>query len=280
MRKIFTVYISFLLAVFPGFVFGKGKKISKIVVDAGHGGKDFGAQGSFSMEKNVTLAVALKLGKILSDSIKNLQVIYTRTTDEYPTLVQRHDIANQAKADLFIAVHANSTPYTYTRSLTGYKTVKKHKKTVKQPIYKLTRHHETSRMGVETYVLGLKRMGQQGGEVQDEFSSDSTSSGLLNDNDPQTAIIISQYTEAFLKRSVRLGSKIQEQFAEEKRPDLGVKQMSLEVLAGSAMPGVLVEIGFINNPQEEAYLNSEKGQHEVAMAIFRGIRAYKNDVEK
>jgi N-acetylmuramoyl-L-alanine amidase len=123
-------------------------------------------------------------------------------------------------------------------------------------------------------------MKQLGNEVQGEFSKDSSGEALLNANDPQTAIIVAQYTQNFLTRSVRLGSKIQEQVGLQGRPDLGVKQMPLEVLAGSAMPGVLVEIGFITNPQEEAYLNSEKGQHEVAMAIFRGIRAYKYEIEK
>ena len=280
MRSIIILFISFLTIIMPLSLIAKGKKITKIVVDAGHGGKDYGAQGAFSYEKNVTLGVALKLGQILTDSLKNLQVIYTRTTDAYPTLVERHDIANKAQADLFIAVHANSTPYTYTRTLKGYKTVKRHHKTVKQPIYNSVRHHETSRMGVETYVLGLHRMGQLGGEVEDEFTKDSTSNGLLNENDPATAIIVAQYTQAFLSRSVRLGTKIQEQFSEQGRGDLGVKQKGLEVLAGSAMPGVLVEIGFINNPQEEAYLNSEKGQTEVDLAIFRGIKAYKNEVEK
>lgn len=271
-----------LLAVMvPAGAFAGAKKVNKIVVDAGHGGKDFGAQGGFSYEKDVTLAVALRLGKMLSDSMKSLQVIYTRTTDAYPTLVERHDIANKAQGDLFIAIHANSTPYTYTKKLVGYKTVKRHHKNVKQPIYQTTRHHETSRMGVETYVLGLHRMGQLSGEVEDEFASkDSTSESLLNPNDPQTAIIIAQYTQAFLTRSVRLGSKIQEQFGQQGRADLGVKQKGLEVLAGSAMPGVLVEIGFINNPQEEAYLNSEKGQYEVALAIYRGIKAYKSEIEK
>ncbi len=280
MRTLFLCFISFLIAVAPIGAMAKGKKITKIVVDAGHGGNDIGARGAFSNEKDVTLAVALKLGKILSDSLKNLQVIYTRTTDMYPTLVERHDLANKEAADLFIAVHANSTPYTYTRTQIGTKTVKRHHKSVRQPVYKLTRHHETSRQGVETYVLGLKRMGQLGGEVQDEFSRDSATSGLLNENDPETAIIVAQYTQAFLARSVRLGTKIQEQFAEQSRPDLGVKQMSLEVLAGSAMPGVLVEVGFINNPTEEAYLNSEKGQREVAMAIYKGVKAYKAEVEK
>ncbi len=282
MRIITITFISVLTLLQPFLLHAKGKKVNKIVVDAGHGGKDYGAQGGFSYEKDVTLGVSLKLGKILSDSLKNLQVIYTRTTDAYPTLVERHDIANKAQADLFIAVHANSTPYTYTRKLVGYKTIKRHHKSVKQPIYQSTRHHETTRMGVETYVLGLHRMGQLGGEVQDEFTGgDSTSSnGLLNANDPQTAIIVAQYTQAFLSRSVRLGTKIQEQFSNQGRGDLGVKQKGLEVLAGSAMPGVLVEIGFINNPQEEAYLNSEKGQTEVAMAIYKGIKAYKSEIEK
>jgi len=277
MRYKFLLFI-LVLASIPCALSAKGKKINKIVIDAGHGGKDIGAQGAISNEKDITLAVTLKLGKILSDSMKNVQVIYTRTTDSYPSLVERHDIANQANADLFIAIHVNSTPFTYTKILEGYKTVKRHHKTVKQPIYKSIRHHETTRSGVETYVMGLHRAGQQN-EAIGEFG-DSVTNGLLNVNDPQTAIIVAQYSQAFLRKSVSLGSKIQEQFADEGRADLGVKQKGLEVLAGSAMPGVLVEIGFITNVQEEAYLNSEKGQREVAMAIYKGIKAYKAEIEK
>lgn len=260
-------------------VAAKGKKINRVVVDAGHGGKDFGAVGSISNEKDITLAVAMKLGKMIKDSLQNVGVIFTRTTDDYPSLTERHDIANQANADLFLSVHVNSTPYTYTRTLEGYKTVKRHHKTVRQPIYHSVRHHETTHGGVETYVLGLHRIGQQE-KGMGEFDIDSTAKGLLNPKDPQSAIIVAQYSQAFLTRSVKLGTKIQEQFAAEGRPDLGVKQKGLEVLAGSSMPGVLVEIGFITNVNEEAYLNSEKGQFEVALAIFRGIKAYKDDVEK
>jgi len=269
-----------LLAISPYSLEAKGKKISKIVIDAGHGGRDIGAQGAFSMEKNITLAVSLKLGKLLMDSMKGMEAIYTRTDDTYPSLSERHEIANKASADLFIAIHVNSTPFTYTKVLEGYKTVKRKKKTVKQPIYRSIRHHTTTRKGVETYVMGLHRSGQQKNAIGEYGDNVSDEPGLLNENDPQTAIIVAQYSQAFLGKSVTLGAKIQEQFSISGRPDLGVKQMGLEVLAGSAMPGVLVEIGFITNPDEEAYLNSEKGQYEVAVAIYRGIKAYKADIEK
>jgi len=275
----FTTLLVFFISGFCFISIAKGKKITKIIVDAGHGGKDFGAPGAFSHEKDITLAVALRLGKMIQDSMSSVSVVFTRTTDDYPSLVERHDIANQASADLFLSVHVNSTPYTYTRTLEGYKTVKRHHKNVRVPIYKSVKHHETTRSGVETYVLGLHRIGQQE-KGMGEFDIDSSARGLLNPKDPQTAIIVAQYSEAFLKRSVKLGTKIQEQFAAQGRADLGVKQKGLEVLAGSSMPGVLVEIGFITNTEEEHYLNSEKGQFEVAQAIYRGIKAYKADVEK
>jgi N-acetylmuramoyl-L-alanine amidase len=281
MRNILFLFVLLSAIIHtPILIYGKGKTISKIVLDAGHGGKDIGAQGAFSAEKDITLAITLKLGKLLQDSMKSVQVIYTRTTDSYPSLQDRHEIANRANADLFVCVHVNSTPFTKTRVLEGYRTVKRHHKTVKQPIYRYIQHHTTTRSGIETYVLGLGRVGQQN-EAIGEYSENVTNDlGLLNPDDPQTAIIISQYSQAFLNKSVSLASKIQEQFALQGRPDLGVKQMRLEVLAGSAMPGVLVETGFITNSVEEAYLNSEKGQQEVAMAIYKGIKAYKADAEK
>ena len=277
-----TKLIIFILLLTPVhfLLSAKGKTITKVVLDAGHGGKDIGAQGAFSKEKDITLGVTMKLGKIFADSLKSVQVVYTRTTDSYPTLQDRHEIANQANADLFIAIHVNSTPFTYTRVLEGYKTVKRHHKNVKQPIYRQIRHHETKRSGVETYVLGLRRNGQKESAIGEYSDNVSGESGLLNENDPQTAIIIAQYAQTFLSKSISLGGKIQEQFGKQGRPDLGVKQMDLEVLAGSAMPGVLVEVGFITNVEEETYLNSEKGQQEVALAIFKGIRAYKADLEK
>lgn len=276
-----TIYLLFLtLTIFPVALNAKGKKISKIVIDAGHGGKEPGAHGSFSDEKDITLAITLKLGKLVQDSMKNVDVIYTRTDDSYPTLISRHEIANKAGADLFISIHVNSTPYTYTRKVVGHKTVKRKGKSVRVPIYKSIRHHTTTRQGVETYVMGIHRAGQQKEAIGEYGDNVSEEPGLLNENDPQTDIIVTQYAQAFLGRSVILATKIQEQVELAGRKDLGVKQKGLEVLAGSAMPGVLVETGFITNSEEEAYLNSDKGQMEVAIAIYRGIKAYKMEVEK
>lgn len=280
MRTRFLLFIALIITLSPFSVLANGKKITKIVLDAGHGGKDFGARGEFSNEKDITLAVVLELGRIMADSLPNVNVIYTRTTDTYPSLVDRHEIANRSNADLFLSVHVNSTPYTYTRVQEGYRTVKKGHKHIKVPIYKSIRHHTTSANGVETYVLGLHRNSQKEGAIGEYGDSVTNEPGLLNENDPGTAIIVSQYAQAFLNRSISLGTKIQQQFSAEGRQDLGVKQKGLEVLAGSAMPGVLVEVGFITNPEEETYLNSPEGQHQVALAIYRGIRAYKADVER
>jgi len=279
--RIFLLLIAFSLTISAPFTaIANGKKVIKIVLDAGHGGTDIGARGKYSQEKNIALAVVLRLGKILSDSMKDVQVIYTRTTDEYPSLKDRHEIANRANADLFIAVHVNSTADKITKVFEGYRTVKKGKKRVKQRVYKIIRHHETAAHGTETYVLGLKRNSQKEDAIGEYSENVTDEPGLMKEDDPQTAIIIAQYSQAFFKRSVSLGSDIQRQFALQGRPDFGVKQKSLEVLAGSAMPGVLVEIGFINNPQEEDYLNSEQGLNEVTRAIYKGIKAYKTDVEK
>ncbi len=281
MRIKHVAYILFLsvLFCFPHRSAAVGKKISKIVLDAGHGGKDGGARGANSSEKDLTLAIVLKLGRIINDSFKSVTPLYTRVADVYPSLSDRHEVANQASADLFVSVHINSTPFWNERIQTGTRTVRHRRHTTTVPVYSSVRHHTTTRSGVETLVLGSirnnekeKAFGEFGDRVMDE-------PGLLNENDPQTAIIISQYTKAFLGRSVSLGTKIQDAFSVQGRTDLGVKQQSLEVLAGSYMPGVLVECGFITNPSEEDYMNSEKGQMEIAMAIFRGIKAYKEEVE-
>ncbi len=274
------ILLVFLLLTTPYCLLANGKKVTKIVLDAGHGGHDIGARGQFSQEKDLTLKVALRVGKLIQDSMKSVQVLYTRTSDIYPSLQERHEIANRADADLFVSIHVNSTADKIQRVPAGYRTVKKGKKRIKQRVYKVIRIHETEANGTETYVLGLSRNSQKERSIGEYGDNIVDEPGLLNENDPQTAIIIAQYSQAFLGRSVSLGTKIQDEFGKQGRRNIGVKQMSLEVLAGSAMPGVLIEIGFINNPEEEAYLNSEHGQNEVAHAIYKGILAYKKEIER
>lgn len=279
MRILTSIII--LLCSFPLYTAANDKKINKIVLDAGHGGPLPGAVGHFSKEKDITLAVTLKLGEMMKKGMKGREVIYTRTTDVDVHWVERHEIANRAKADLFVSIHVNSTPGTSTRVQSGYRYVKRNGKSVKVPKYVYQRDKTTQANGVETYVLGLSRNYQKEDAIG-EYSGNLTGEqeGLMDEKDPMTAIIIAQYSQAFLTSSVDLGSKIQKEFAQQGRLDRGVKQISVEVLAGCVMPGVLVEIGFINNIEEEKYLNSPEGQAEVATAIYKGIQAYIDAVER
>ncbi len=273
------LFLSLTLLMAVPFSGMAARQVKKIVLDAGHGGKDPGARGAISNEKDITLAVVLKLGQLIQQNMKDVQVVYTRTVDIYPSLSERHEIANSAKADLFISVHVNSTAGTTTRVYSGTKRVKSGKKYKTVPVYRTIHNRETSRTGTETYVLGLHRTGQKEDALADNADMVVDEGGMLNPNDPQTAIIIAQYSQAYLDKSINLGAKIEAEFAKTRRSD-GVKQKGLEVLAGSAMPGVLVEIGFINNPEEERFLNTPEGITNVSQSIFNGIRNYKSEIER
>lgn len=257
-----------------------GKRVTKIVLDAGHGGVDGGARGQFSNEKDLTMAIVNRVANLIRDSLPGMQVIFTRTTDFKVPLAERHEIANRAEADVFISVHINSTAGYTERVQTGTTYVGKGKKRRKVPTYRTIRHRETTTSGTETLVIGNIRQGEKAEAIGEYGEAIVGEPGLMNPADPQSAMIIAQYSAAFLGRSVSLAQAIQDNFAAQGRRDLGVKQQSLEVLAGSAMPGVLVECGFINNPEEEAYMNSEAGQKQIAYAIFRGIRQYKQETER
>ena len=271
-----------LLVLFIGMcgsVFGQ-RKMNHVVLDAGHGGKDPGAIGSFSKEKDIALAVTLKVRDILKRASPQLKTTLTRDSDFFVELKGRHAIANKANADLFVSIHINSTAGTTTRVRSGTKRVKKGKKWITVPVYKTIHNRSTKTSGTETYVLGLTRNDQKEKAIGEYGETVAEEPGLLDENDPTTAILIAQYSQAFLSRSVTLGSKVQQNFAKAGRNNLGVKQKSLEVLAGSAMPGVLIELGFINNQEEEAYMNSDAGQQALANAIATAILDYKKEVEK
>jgi N-acetylmuramoyl-L-alanine amidase len=228
-----------------------GKRLRKVVIDAGHGGRDPGCHGQYSYEKDIALDVSKQLGNLLKQNMSELRVLYTREFDWYPELKERHKIANDAKADLFISIHINSSP-----------------------------SRVTTANGTETYVLGLHRNDQKEGAIGEYAENFSQEGGLLNPQDPMTQILIAQYSQTFLASSILLGTFIEDEFQSQGRKSMGVKQKGLEVLAGSAMPAVLVELGFLNNPSEEAMLNSPQGKLNCANAIYKAIVRYRKEVEK
>jgi N-acetylmuramoyl-L-alanine amidase len=247
---IFTLLFSTILVLQPQHASAK-KKLRKVILDAGHGGRDPGCHGVYSYEKDITLAVAKKVGKMISDSLAEVKVAYTREYDWYPELKERTAFANQQKGDLFISIHVNSTP-----------------------------KRNSPVRGTLVLVCGPTRVGEKENAIGEHAENLEGSDDLLDPNDPMTPIIIAQYSQAFLTQSIVLGSKMNDEFAHQGRYTEGLRQQSLQVLASSAMPGVLVEIGYLNNNEEESYLNSEQGQNEVALSIFKAIKFYKEESEK
>ncbi|MBK7763574.1 MAG: N-acetylmuramoyl-L-alanine amidase [Bacteroidetes bacterium] len=260
----YTLYIlSALLSLFclsSSIDVSAKKKVRKIVIDAGHGGKDPGCHGVYSFEKDITLAVAKRVGQMVDEHYKDVKVVYTRDSDVLAggdlltikqSLVYRTEVANREKADLFISIHVNATP--------------KRNSPVK---------------GTLVLVCGPTRVDEKENAIGSHTENIDENEGLLDPSDPATQIIIAQYSQAFLTQSIVLGQKINDGFVDQGRVTEGLRQQSLQVLASSAMPGVLVEIGYLNNQDEENYLNSEVGQQEVATTLFNAIKAYKEVAEK
>lgn len=225
--------------------------LDTVVIDAGHGGHDPGAVANGIKEKDINLAVALKLGAYLEKFLK-VNVVYTRTDDNFVELQERGHIANQAGAKLFISIHANSAPYS---------------KSVR---------------GTETYILGLHRT-----EKAKEVMERENEVVHLEDNPDQynafyqNSIIRTLALSANLRMSEKLAGEIENQFANRaRRQSRGVKQAGLIVLWAASMPAVLVELGYLTNRFEAHYLNSEQGQDYLASAIFRAVRDFKHEYEK
>lgn len=227
--------------------------LNKVVIDPGHGGREPGAVGRRSMEKDIALAIALKLGEYIRENIDDVEVIFTRETDIFVPLHERARIANENNADLFISIHCNSA---------GSRTA----------------------IGTETFVMGLHRS-----QANLEVARRENKSILYEDdyletydgfdpNSPEASIIFTLYQNAHLEQSLQMASLVQEQFRERaRRIDRGVKQAGFLVLYNVTMPGVLIEAGFLSNPREEEYLMSETGQAHIASAIYRAFRSYKEE---
>ena len=229
--------------------------VKVVCIDAGHGGHDGGCQGPNSSEKDVALSIALKLGKFIEDNFKDVKVVYTRKTDVYLKLWERAAIANKAKADLFICIHANAA-------------------------------ESKAALGTETFVMGLHKS-----EANLKVAKRENSAILLEEdyktkysdfdpNSPESYIVLTMRQNAFVEQSLNLAAKIQKQFTDRVgRKDRGVKQAGFLVLHQTSMPSVLIETGFLTNKEEEKFLISNIGQDYMASAVYRAFKEYKSEIE-
>lgn len=270
---------------------GGGSKIKTIIVDAGHGGTDQGARGRYSTEAQITLQISLKLEEILKAQLPDTRIVMTRKTDIYHNVKEKANIANSQGGDLFVCVHVNAAPPIKHKELERYKTVtyykgkgKSRKKyTRKEPVY---RYWTTPnpRYGSSTYVFAADRMDNKANSIatDERFESESEVVDVPDPESPEAMIKARLWSQKFFKGSVRLASMIENEFTGIGRNSLGVLQRNekgIWVLQATNMPAVLVETGFITNQDEEDYLNSDKGQQEIAQAITRAVVNYKNLVD-
>jgi N-acetylmuramoyl-L-alanine amidase len=230
--------------------------VNRVVIDAGHGGKDPGALGAHSREKDIALAIALKTGEYITKYLPDVEVIYTRKTDVFVELYKRAKIANDNKASLFISIHCNAST-------------------------------STAASGTETYVMGLHKSAAnlevaklENAAILNEENFADMYEGF-DPNKDEDYITLTMFQNAFLDQSTMLADEIQRQFKERvNRKDRGVFQAGFIVLYRTTMPGVLVETGFISNPSDEKFLMSEDGQAYMASAIFRSFKFYKEEMER
>jgi N-acetylmuramoyl-L-alanine amidase len=232
--------------------------VKTIVLDAGHGGHDPGNLGTGrfkNTEKNVALTVSLLVGKYIEENFADVKVIYTRDKDVFIPLHKRAEIANKAKADLFISIHCNSA--------------------------KATEAH-----GTETFVMGskyekknLELTIKENSVIYLEDDYEENYDGL-DPNNPDASIIAMLLQSSFQEQSIKFANMVENQFQNRvKRKSRGVKQQVLLVMYRTTMPSVLVELGFLTHKAEEDFLNSPEGQEYMASAIYRAFKEYKNSVE-
>jgi N-acetylmuramoyl-L-alanine amidase len=257
MRCITLIFLILSLSILmEKNVFSQEKtSITRVVIDAGHGGKDPGTIGKKSQEKNVVLQIALKLSEEIRSQCKGVTVICTRTTDEFIELHERAEIANRSKADLFISIHCNANP--------------KH-----------------TFQGAETYVMGLHRT-----EANLEIAKKENAAILMepdysinyngfDPNSDESYITFTLFQNAFLEQSTWFASIVQDEMKDRVGMyDRGVRQAGFLVLYKTTMPSVLIETGFLSNPEEEKFLMSQKGQQYISSAICRAFRKFKAKME-
>lgn len=260
-----------------------------IIIDAGHGGKDNGARGDYSFEKDICLDIALKLGKKLEEEYPDKKILYTRKTDTYPELKARADFANANKGDLFISIHVNAAPPIKHSKFAGYKTQtyytgkgKSRKKRTRKVAKYTTYYTDNPSHGTETFIWAADRSDEKesfiGADVVGEQVYDSTAEYIPDINDPEFKAKALLWTKRFFDKSYMLATFVEESFIGQGRFSRGVKQRNekgIWVLQATSMPSILVETGFITYKPDEKYLNSEEGQNEIAENILTAVKKYK-----
>ena len=230
-------------------------RVKTVIIDAGHGGKDPGAVNGKTYEKDIALSIALKLGNFIKANLKDVRVIYTRDTDEFIELFERANIANRNKANLFISIHCNTGPL-------------------------------NTMIGTETYAMGIEKNNsnllvskRENSVVILEENYIAKYDGF-DPNSPEGNIIFSLYQNAYLDQSLNMASKVEKQMKlKAKRNSRGVKQAGFLVLWKTAMPSILIETGFISNPDEKKYLCSDTGQTNIANSVFKAFKEFKSELE-
>lgn len=225
-----------------------------LVIDAGHGGHDAGAKGSFSYEKNINLKMALAFGRYVEKNCPDVKVIYTRKTDVFVPLHKRADIANKNRADVFISIHTNALP--------GGRIAR----------------------GMETYTMGMRRSNEKLSAAQRENAVITYESDYkeryegYDPNSPESAIMFEFIHDKNMAKSVELAKHVQKSVCSTaNRPDKGVKQDVFLVLRETSMPACLIELGFITTPDEERLLNDDASIDNIARGIYNAFAKYKND---
>jgi N-acetylmuramoyl-L-alanine amidase len=265
MKKIFSniILVSSFILIWEPVIWSKSvysvkkddKHITVVVIDPGHGGKDYGASVGNANEKDIVLDLALRLGQSIKTNYPEIKVIYTRTKDIFIPLYDRANLANKNKADLFISIHVNGTENNIAQ-------------------------------GTETFVLGQHRSKdnldvakKENSVILLEDNYNTTYEGF-DPNSSESYIMFELVQDEYLEQSVMLASAVQDQFREyAKRIDRSVKQAGFLVLRQATMPSVLIEVGFISHPSERNYMLSETGKSTLSSSIFKAFKEYKRKIE-
>lgn len=263
-NKIWRVTAALLImsVCLPAHLFSatKQKKEFVVVIDAGHGGKDVGAAENGAQEKDINLAVALKLGELIEKKLKDTKVVYTRKNDTFVSLQGRADIANKAKADLFISIHTNSVDKSNS--------------------------NRANVVGASTYVLGLHKDSENLGVAKRENAvieldaNDKAKFTQFNPQEDESYIIFEMTQKKNLQNSIRFAKDVQTEMEKAGRKSRGVRQAGFWVLWSTAMPAALVELDFICNPEQAQFMTSNEGQAKLAGAIFNAVKKYEEYFRK